>query len=211
MKRIFTILLSALFAASCSTDTFVPTNNGDGKIEVSIGQSATIKTRTLIAEDGYSARWSGGDKIAIWAANELGEYELAAEPFTMYHISEVWETAIFTATINPMTSDSYTYYATYPTPTSVSGTTATFTLPATQNGSNAMGVRDIMVATPSVGNALNVEKVTKLDMLFTHKMHALRIVLPQNTLQDKPITHLEMEFEQAVEPDWFVQQVVTAY
>ena len=201
MKRIFTILLSALFAASCSTDTFVPTNNGDGKIEVSIGQSATIKTRTLIAEDGYSARWSGGDKIAIWAANELGEYELAAEPFTMYHISEVWETAIFTATINPLTSDSYTYYATYPTPTSVSGTTATFTLPATQNGSNAMGVRDIMVATPSVGNALNAEKVTKLDMLFTHKMHAIRIILPQNTMNDMKATRVEMVFPTAVVGD----------
>ena len=36
MKRIFTILLSALFAASCSTDTFVPTNDGDGKIEIPV-------------------------------------------------------------------------------------------------------------------------------------------------------------------------------
>ena len=199
MKKIFTLLLPALFALSCSNESVVST--GNGKIEVSIGQSATIKTRTLIAEDGYSARWSGGDQIAIWAANESNDFELVAEPFTMYHLSSIWETAVFTATISPLTGSSYTYYATYPVPNSVSGTMATFNLPSTQLGSNSMGVRDIMVARPTVAGALNEAKVTELDMLFTHKMHAMRIVLPESTMNGMDITRVEMVFPTAVVGD----------
>ena len=199
MKKIFTLLLPALFALSCSNEPVVST--GNGKIEVSIGQSATIKTRTLIAEDGYSARWSGGDQIAIWAANESNDFELVAEPFTMYHLSSIWETAVFTATISPLTGSSYTYYATYPVPNSVSGTMATFNLPSTQLGSNSMGVRDIMVARPTVAGALNEAKVTELDMLFTHKMHAMRIVLPESTMNGMDITRVEMVFPTAVVGD----------
>ena len=72
MKKIFTYYLLTLLAFSCTSEQTNPAINNDGKIEVSIGQSAKIQSRTLIAEDGFSARWSGGDQIALWAADESG-------------------------------------------------------------------------------------------------------------------------------------------
>lgn len=204
MRKIFTYFLLTLFVTSCSTEPVNVPNMGDGKIEVSIGQRATIKTRTEIADDGYSARWSGGDKIALWAADESGAFAMEATAFTLHRLSTEWERAIFTATITPLAGESYTYYATYPTPNSVSGATATFSLPATQNGSNNWGLRDIMVATPVTADALTEGSVTNLDMLFTHKMHALRIVLPQTTMNNMDITRVEMVFPTAVVGDVMV-------
>lgn len=203
MNKTIIYCLLALAATACSKSNF-DSNTPSDKIEVSFGQTATIQSRTTVGQDGHSASWSGDETIALWAANGEGNYELSAQAFKMHRFSQSFTTAIFSATITPLTEQSYTYYATHPAPNSVSGDIATFTLPAVQDGGNNFGSRDIMVARPTVAPALNAESVVNLNLGFSHKMHALRIVLPQNTLQDKPITHMEMEFEQAVVGDVLV-------
>lgn len=202
MKKIFTYYLLTLLAFSCTSEQTNPAINNDGKIEVSIGQSAKIQSRTLIAEDGFSARWSGGDQIALWAIDESGNVEMEAAVFNMHHFSQNYQTAIFKSLITPLTSSGYTYYATYPAPKSVSGTTATFTLPAVQKGSNAMGIRDIMVATPVQGAALTEGITADLGLRFSHKMHALRIVLPTTAMSNgREVSHIVMKFPTAVVGD----------
>ena len=202
MKKILTSILLSLSLLACSTDGQLPQGSNDGKIKVSIGQSATIKSRTAIGEDGHSAVWSSGDKIAVWAANSASEFTLQAEEFALYHFAGQYEQAIFTAFINPMPSDSYTYYATYPSPTSVSGTLATYKLADIQNGSSFVGSCDIMVATPVTAEALTEGKINNLNLHFAHKMHALRIVLPDDgTLLGNAINAIEFEFPTEVVGD----------
>ena len=201
MKKIITSVLLSLALVACSHNE-PGTGINDGKIKVSIGQQATISSRTSIGDDGHSAVWSDGDKIALWAINEAGEAALQAESFALYHFAENYSRAIFTAFINPMQSGSYTYYASYPTPKSVSGTLATYTLADTQQGSGFVGSCDIMVASPVTAQALTEEKVNNLGLHFSHKMHALRIVLPeQGTLMGKAIDAIEFEFPTEVVGD----------
>lgn len=202
MKKFFTYFLLTLLAASCTSEQTNSALENGGKIEVSIGQSAKIQSRTLIAEDGYSARWSGGDQIALWAADESGNIEMEAAVFNMHHFSHNYQTAIFKSLITPLTGSNYTYYATCPAPKSVSGTTATFTLPAVQYGTNAMGVRDIMVATPAQNAALTEGVTADLGLRFSHKMHALRIVLPATAMSNgREVSHIVMKFPTAVVGD----------
>ena len=202
MKKFFTYYLLTLLAFSCTGEQIDSAIENGGKIEVSIGQSAKIQSRTLIAEDGFSARWSGGDQIALWAVDESGNIEMEAAVFNMHHFSHNYQTAIFKSLITPLTGSSYTYYATCPAPKAVSGTTATFTLPAVQNGSNAMGVRDIMVATPAQGAALTEGVAADLGLRFAHKMHALRIVLPATAMSNgREVSHIVMKFPTAVVGD----------
>ena len=201
MKKIITSVLLSLALVACSHNE-PGTGINDGKIKVSIGQQATISSRTSIGDDGHSAVWSDGDKIALWAINEAGEAVLQAESFALYHFAENYSRAIFTAFINPMQSGSYTYYATYPTPKSVSGTLATYTLADTQQGSGFVGSCDIMVASSVTAQALTEEKVNNLGLHFSHKMHALRIVLPEDaSLMGKAIDAIEFEFPTEVVGD----------
>ena len=202
MKKFFTYFLLTLLAFSCTSEQTNPAIENGGKIEVSIGQSAKIQSRTLIAEDGFSARWSGGDQIALWAIDESGNVEMEAAVFNMHHFSQNYQTAIFKSLITPLTGSGYIYYATCPAPKSVSGTTATFTLPAVQKGSNAMGIRDIMVATPVQGAALTEGVTADLGLRFSHKMHALRIVLPTTAMSNgREVSHIVMKFPTAVVGD----------
>ena len=85
MKKVLTSILLSFALLACSTDEQAPLGGNDGKIQVSIGQSSTIKSRTSIGDDGHSAVWSDGDKIAVWAESSTGEFALQAESFSLYH------------------------------------------------------------------------------------------------------------------------------
>lgn len=73
----------ALCLCACSVDMEVtpPDVTPNKKIEVSIGQTLNIKSRTTIGDDGHSAEWSKEDKIAIWAEGSQGNFALNAEIF----------------------------------------------------------------------------------------------------------------------------------
>ena len=199
---IFCLSVCSLMLNACSKE-YVSTASDCGKVQVSIGQSLKIDTRTSIADDGTTAIWSGGDKIAVWAAASDGTYALEGEVFTMWHYNDALSSAIFTATITPMPEGVYTYYATYPEPKSVGGTTAVYELPQTQSASRFNGACDIMVARP-VGNAgaLTDAKVNEMDFSFSHKMHSLKVNIPRGgNMLGMPITRLEFTFPANVTGD----------
>ena len=128
MKKIFTSVVLALCFVACQQEVTPQHDTPSGKIKVSIGQTLSIKSRTSIGDDGHSAIWSAGDKIALWAESSSGNFAMQAEPFALYHFSESYDTAVFSAFINPMEEGEYTYYATYPIPNSINGTKATYLL-----------------------------------------------------------------------------------
>lgn len=203
MKKLVTSLLLTLLLTGCSTEhSEVDNTVNNGKIQVSIGQSLAIKSRTSIGEDGRSAEWSKGDKIALWAVGSEGNYALEAESFSLYRYESGYDNVVFTAFIDPMPADSYTYYAAYPIPVSVSGTSATYTLANEQDGSSFVGSADIMVSAAVTAPELAEGVVSKLDLRFTHKMHALRITLPgDGTLAGEAITAINFTFPAAVTGD----------
>lgn len=199
---IFCLSVCSLMLNACSKE-YVSTASDCGKVQVSIGQSLKIDTRTSIADDGTTAIWSGGDKIAVWAAASDGTYALEGEVFTMWHYNDALSSAIFTATITPMPEGVYTYYATYPEPKSVGGTTAVYELPQTQSASRFNGACDIMVARPvENAGALTDAKVNEMNFSFSHKMHSLKVNIPRGgNMLGMPITRLEFTFPTNVTGD----------
>lgn len=202
MKRILIYTLLVFFAISCNNESFPLNEEHNGKIEVKIGQSININSRTSIDDDGHSAVWSKGDKIAIWAVNEEGNFDLEAETFSLINFTQTFDRAIFTASITPLQGSNYTYYASYPIPKSVSGTKATYTLASEQVGSSFSGENDIMVATPTQAVSLTSSEIVDIDFRFLHKMHALRITLPNDgKLDGNPIDRIEFSFPTEVVGD----------
>lgn len=186
------LLLLAALLFSCSREQTASPNQEKVAVSISAGQGST---RTQIDENGLSVRWSENDRIAVWAASAENGFAFSAIPFSAYYL--LGSSARFTAEITPMASGSYTYYSVYPVPESVSGNIAYFTLPAVQNGSYD-GNNDILTAYPQAGGALN-DPATEVDMTFKHKMHALRIFVPEggNTLGE-PIKRIQITFPQDV-------------
>lgn len=202
MKKIFTSVVLALCFVACQQEVTPQHDTPSGKIKVSIGQTLSIKSRTSIGDDGHSAIWSAGDKIALWAESSSGNFAMQAEPFALYHFSESYDTAVFSAFINPMEEGEYTYYATYPIPNSINGTKATYTIAAEQQGDTFVGDCDIMVSNPVTARELAEGVVNDLNFRFAHKMHALRITLPnEGKLMDTPVDCIEITFPTAVVGD----------
>lgn len=199
---IFCLSVCTIMLNACSKED-APSAADNGKVQVSIGQSLKINTRTSIAGDGTTATWSGGDKIAVWAAGADGAYALEGEVFTMWHYDDILSSAIFTATITPMQEGVYTYYAAYPEPKSVNGTSALYELPQVQSAGRFNGGCDIMVSRPVVNaGALTDAKINEIDFAFSHKMHTLKVNIPRGgNMLGMPITRLEFEFPTEVTGD----------
>ncbi len=150
-------------------------------------------TRMELEEDGTTVRWNEGDKIALWADNG-STYTLSARPFTLLHFSESYTMAYFSATIDAMADGDYTYYATYPVPTSTSGTTADFNLPAIQDGRNNLQYA-VMVAPALRAGALTNSDTERPSFDLKHKCHILKITIPESkNLLGEPIERLEINF-----------------
>ncbi len=196
------LLLGLILAVGCSTESTTQTEIESGKIQVAIRQSATIKSRTSIDKNGYTAIWSPNDQIAIWAQATDGSFALSAQRFILYRFADSFSSAIFTAFISPLADDAYTYYATHPTPNSTDGLKATFNVSSEQNAANFIGNYDIMVATPTTNAALTSAEETNLNLHFTHKMHALKFTLPEGcNLLNLPVTRIEFTFPTEVVGD----------
>lgn len=202
-RKIFSlVLICSIALTACNKHEVESLQNSTNKIEVSIAQSATINSRTTITDNGGSAVWTAGDKIALWAKDTEGHFTLEAETFSLYRFLQSFSRAVFSAYIDPMEEDEYTYYATHPTPTSHNGTSATFSIPSEQNGSAFVGSYDIMVADPIVAGALEGNQIENINFRFAHKMHALKIKIPAGcNLMEMPITRLEFTFPNNVVGD----------
>ena len=189
-KKYILHILTALMLISCIRENVNDVNieNHTGPVTVGFVAGGAQKTRTTIDDNGISTSWSPEDKVALWALNEESQsYSLSNQEFKMY-FRHPESRGYFTSTLNAaMANGSYTYYATYPTPTSVNGTTATFNLPDVQDGQMGGGVA-IMVAEPQTGKAAlsALTNTNASDEIFDnglhlnmhHKMHALRMFIP---------------------------------
>lgn len=188
LKKCLILALSVLLVTACIREEFDPVQQSQSVV-VGFCADGSIRTRTEINEDGKSTSWSPSDRIALWAKDESTQaYTLNNTAFKVY-FRDTSTSAFFTTTLGEaMPPDaSYTYYATYPTPVSVSGTTATFIAPTSQNGKMGGGAA-IMVATPQSGKgALDIvtdreasDEVmdSNLHLGMNHKMHALRMFIP---------------------------------
>ena len=189
-KKYILHILTALMLISCIREDVNDVNieNHTGPVTVGFVAGGAQKTRTTIDDNGISTSWSPEDKVALWALNEdTQNYALNGQEFKMY-FRHPESRGYFTSTLNAaMANGSYTYYATYPTPTSVNGTTATFNLPDVQDGQMGGGVA-IMVAEPQTGKAAlsALTNTNASDEIFDnglhlnmhHKMHALRMFIP---------------------------------
>lgn len=160
------------------------------------------KTRTSMLSNGLSAEWLAGDQIAVWAKNSAGAYQLSNQIFKLYG-SDV-KRGFFTSTLeSAMPEDVYTYYCTYPSPISVNGTQATFSLPSVQDG-KVTGGADIMVATPVQHGPLTAipdpDDHSGMSMQMNRMIHQLRFYIPENNtvMESARIKKMELNFPSEV-------------
>lgn len=155
-------------------------------------------TKSEIASNGLSVDWKDGDEIAVWAYDADKE-SYSFENRRFKRIGSCAEEALFTADFaQAMAQGNYRYYACYPVPLSVSGTRATFDLPAVQNGKSANGT-DIMVATPVEHGALKKHKTgdySELYLKMKHLTHLLNFFLPAgvNGLYGESLERIVIDF-----------------
>lgn len=184
---------------------------------INVGQTEGV-TRSQVDEVGDGAensiqpvRWSDDDKFLAWAApvGTGGEAStnyadgFNAVTFSLDHYNSTFSSADFAATLSkPMAAQNqFDYYATYPEPSSVSGTQVSFNIPSVQSG-DFDGACDIMRASVR-GNALVERAPTQVStpvwpepmLSFEHIMHVLRIYVPANrNLMVNNISRLDITF-----------------
>ncbi len=194
-----------------------PSGNSNGvTLAIVCGEGAAneTQTRTDIGDDAQSVRWSEDDQVTVWAQSATdNSWALDGVTFALAYYRPEWHNAVFLGTANAMPEDNYTYYAVSPEPSSISGTTATFRIPATQSG--AYG-HDILVAEPVGGTNLPqftssdaaLAELPEHEMAFRHKCHMLRIEIPEGrdkwgetTVENTSVKRIVMEFSRDVVGD----------
>ena len=178
IKKFALLAVVALGFVACADEVDNNPVSPSEQIE-EVGFSMSVDaTRTNIAEDGKTTNWVVGDKLAVWAKDSEGAYTFENAMFTLRYFSPEYTLAYFTSNIEQMAEGDYTYYLSYPTPKSVVGTEATYSLPAVQTGKYEGGY-DIMIAEPVVAEALTSSKKMELNTIMRHQMHALKITIPE--------------------------------
>ncbi len=157
-------------------------------------------TRTSICDDGLSSEWQQGDRISVWAVGQDGTKVLDNTGFAVYGLNG--ERAFFTATLDSeMPEDTYTYYASYPAPLSVSGTSADFEIPAVQDGRMSDGA-DILIAAPvAYGPLRPVPEIldgSGLSLSMEHLLHQFRLYMPEDEFNGEPVKKIELTFPRGV-------------
>lgn len=187
----YILIITSLLLLSCQKDSSFSFGDDidDNKPYVVgfwAGGSGSGSTRTAINDDGKSVSWQQGDSVALWAL-QGNSYTLQNQPFNLWFRTPNNSQAYFATELNSAMADGeYRYYACYPLPTSVSGTTATFTIPSIQDGKMSGGA-DIMVAQgdgPALKRLYNPEAGDYLiddglSLNMRHLIHALRFYVPQ--------------------------------
>ena len=194
-------LAALLLCQSCGLDL----SPQERPLEVALGVGNAPSTRTSPDASFKRFNWDEGDKIAVWAKSSDGSYALENQTFNLYATTESPSPmAWFSATLSSAMADgTYTYYMCYPLPQSVSGTTATFSVPSEQNG-DLSGGSDIIVAVPAQGGALqpigdNVILEQGFSVQMKHLLHFLRFYIPEGyNLLGEPVERIEFTMPQAV-------------
>ena len=114
--------------SSCADELQTESSRPPQGVEVGF-YAGGAQTRTEMLQNGLSAAWVAGDRIAVWALGSSGSYALSNQVFETYGLDQ--SRGFFTSTLaSAMPEDTYTYYCSYPVPEVVSGTLATFNVPA---------------------------------------------------------------------------------
>lgn len=143
-----------------------------------------VKTRTEMLSNGLSATWTRDDVVAMWAKASSGSYILTNHPFKTYGADK--GLGIFTSTLSePMPEDLYTYYCCYPVPEKVDGMTATFNVPAFQDG-KVSGGADVMIGTPvnygPIRGIPELDDGARLSVNMNRMLHQFRLYIPDTDL-----------------------------
>lgn len=187
------MLFQSLTACNAPIEELKPQPTGG--VEVCVA-APMPESRVELEPNGVVTRWTKDDSIALWASSDE-QAPLQAKPFALWHFSEEYSTAYFTAVVDPMPQGAYRYYASHPKPESFEGSVGHYTIPSTQSGSSVMP-HALMVAEPVEAGALT-DKGEELSLSFRHKLHILRITIPEaKNLLGKPIKRLEITFPVAV-------------
>ncbi len=230
MKPIFRtilplFLLAALFGAGCSDDAPLavdptqPTPAPGTLSEVTIGCRSGIgaEVRTSLGgrdETTVEVRWTTDDTFRLSVREaESGQWITENARFALQFFSSEWSGATFAGLVDLSkyeTAKSYDYFASAPAGASTLAAdgTATFTLPALQNGEFS-GAYDWMTASLKGARALEGNPHTDdplkpyPQLTFTHRIHVLEITLADILLTDKsgatePIEAIELTFPTAV-------------
>ena len=196
-------LIGILIFSSCADDlNFVSPSHE----KVTVGfYAGGAQTRTTMLDNGLSAAWEADDQLAVWAIGSSGAYTLSNQIFRLY--GSEYGRGFFTSDLDsPMPEDTYTYYASYPAPKSVDGTTVTFNVPAIQDGKASGGV-DIMIATPVRHGKLTAvpepEDHSGMRLEMNRMMHQFRFYVPESDqlLGDDKLERIYMSFPTAVTGD----------
>ena len=179
MKKFYYLAIFAmgLLLGGCSTSSDNSEAVEVAKSQISISLPVGI-SRTAIDADG-KASWTEGDTFSLWAESKEGEKKLNGVKFSLLYFWHSFQSAVFTAESEAIEEGEYTYYAVAPTPENTSNGIANYTIPAVQQGDSFNGAYDIMVATPCKAEAISSEKVNELALDFHHKMHTLKLAIPE--------------------------------
>ena len=198
--RLISALAGILLISSC-VDDFGFISSPHEKVTVGF-HAGGVQTRTTMLSNGLSAKWEKDDQLAVWAVGSSGTYTLSNQIFRLY--GSDYGRGFFTSELDaPMPEDTYTYYASYPVPTSVDGTKVTFNIPAVQDGMASHGV-DVMIATPVSHGKLTAvpdpEDHSGMRMEMNRMMHQFRFYVPEDDqiLGDERIEQIFMTFPSAV-------------
>ena len=199
-NKILSTIVALLLVVSCGTSYDEVVHNETELVEVGF-ELPNEATRTTIGVDGKSTCWVPGDKLAVWALNASGDFVFENTTFMLRYFSDEFSSAYFTSNIAPMTEGEYTYMISYPMPKEVNGTLATYNISAVQSGEYD-GRYDVMIAEPVLEGALTAQSQVKLNTVMRHKMHALKITVPEGrNLYGARFYRLEIVFPTAVVGD----------
>ncbi|MBE6212047.1 MAG: hypothetical protein E7129_02785 [Rikenellaceae bacterium] len=200
MRKIYLIATLAILTLLCGCSQSVEIIDSEtvaAKSELSIGLPINI-SRTAIDDTG-KASWTENDSFILWAQNRAGGFNIVEAEFKMMYYWQSYQSAVFTANTNTISEGTYTYYAISPTPEIIDNQKATYTLPNEQQGDTFNPAYDVLVATPLQAEAIIPGKVNNLALDFQHKMHLLKMTIPQggNPLKG-PISRVVFTFPTAV-------------
>ena len=200
MRKIYLIATLAILTLLCGCSQSVEIIDSEtvaAKSELSIGLPINI-SRTAMDDTG-KASWTENDSFILWAQNRAGGFNIVEAEFKMMYYWQSYQSAVFTANTNTISEGSYTYYAISPTPEQINNQTATYTLPNEQQGDTFNPAYDVLVATPLQAEAIIPGKVNNLALDFQHKMHLLKMTIPQggNPLKG-PISRVVFTFPTSV-------------
>ena len=183
MKKFYFVAVFVILATLCGCSAAVEENQVAVEVaqsEFTIGLPVEV-SRTSVDAEGR-ASWVEGDTFALWAEDAAGTPKFDGVKFTMLYYWHSYQSAVFTAKADSIAEGEYTYYAVAPMPENVTNGKAAYTIPAQQQGDVFNGAYDIMVAKPTVANALSSEGFNSLSLDFQHKMHTFRVNIVENNL-----------------------------